>query len=149
MESAASMTPLEFARTMLRLLPRIYISASDLRCESVEEVYIDPAMDEDYYNSIMTSVQALLGEHDTYLEVFEEDMKFSDTPIAASIAEGLTDIMQSLYNFVEMVRDAPSRLIESALTAVAEDFRTYWGRVLCNQLRALNALVYSDALTDC
>ena len=75
-------------------------------------------------------------------------MKYSDTPIAASIAEGLADIMQPLYNFVEVVRDAPDELIEAALAAVAEDFRAYWSRVLCNQLRAINALVYSDALEN-
>ena len=148
MEAAATMSPLEFAKTMLRLLPRIYMAASDLRTDSLDEAYIDPAMDEDAYNAVVSAVQALLGENDTYLEVFEEDMKYSDTPIAASIAEGLADIMQPLYNFVEVVRDAPDELIEAALAAVAEDFRAYWSRVLCNQLRAINALVYSDALEN-
>lgn len=148
MESAATMTPLEFAKTMLRLLPRLYMTASDLHTDALDEAFIDPAMDEESYNAVMADVQSLLGEHDTYLEVFEEDMKYSDTPIATSIAEGLTDIMQPLYNFVEVVRDAPDDLIEAALASVAEDFRTYWSRVLCNQLRALNALVYSDALNE-
>ncbi len=70
------------------------------------------------------------------------------SPIAASIAEGLTDIMQVLYNFVETVRDAPVALIENAADSVAEDFRNYWSRILCNQLRAINALVQSGVLED-
>lgn len=146
MERAADMSASQFARTMLKLLPRLYISATDLSTSGLEEADIDPAMDEEVYESVRSSVAALLGEHDTYLEVFEEDMKYSDTPIAASIAEGLADIMQVLYNFVEMVKDAPTPLIEGALEAVAEDFRTYWSRILCNQLRALNAVV--DLLDD-
>lgn len=148
MEQAAESTPADFCRAILRLLPRIYISASDLRTDDLDEGYIDPAMDEDMYNAVCSGVSALLGEHDTYLEVFEEDMKYSDTPIAASISEGLTDLMQVLYNCVEAVKDAPVEVIQPVLSAVAEDFRNYWSRILCNQLRALNALVYSGQLED-
>lgn len=147
MENAASSTPAEFAQTMLRLLPRIYISASDIPNAGFgDNDFIEPSMDEDMYNAVNSTVAALFGEHDTYLEVFEEDMKFSDTPIAASIAEGLTDIMQVLYNFVETVRNAPNALIERAIDTIAEDFRNYWSRILCNQLRAINALVHSGVL---
>lgn len=145
-ENAAQAMPSEFVGTMLRLLPRIYISASDLDTGGLEEGYIEPAMTEDTYEAVRSTVAALLGEHDTYLEVFEEDMKYSDTPIAASIAEGLTDLLQVFYNFVETVKDAPTPLIESALAAIAEDFRNYWSRILCNQLRALNAIAFSDLL---
>lgn len=150
MEHAATAAPVDFARTMLRLLPRIYISASDIRDlgPDIDSIYIEPAMDEDTYEAIRSAIAALLGEHDTYLEVFEQDMKYSDTPIAATISEGLTDIMQPLYNFVELAKDAPVELIEEALALVADDFRNYWGAILCNQLRALHALVYSGALDD-
>ncbi len=147
-EHAAESTPAEFVAAMTRILPRIYISAADLNCESFGHDYIDPSMDEDQYEVIRSGIAALLGAHDTYLEVFEEDMKFSDTPIAASIAEGLADLTQVFYNFVEVVRDAPDELIKSAVAAVAEDFRNYWSRILCNQLRALNALNYSGALEE-
>lgn len=146
LENCTTMTPEEFTDAMLRLLPRIYISASDIRASAPDSGYIEPVMDEATYDSIRSSVSSLLGEHDTYLEVFEEDMKYSDTPIAATISEGLADLMQVAYNFVETVRDAPDPVIEEALTAVAEDFRSYWSRILCNQLRALNAVRYSGLL---
>ena len=142
----ASATPAEFVTTMLRLLPRIYISATDLRVDDTDEAYLEPAMDEASYNTIQSSISALLGEHDTYLEVFEEDMKFSDTPIATGISEGLADIMQVLFNFIEMAKDAPDHIINAAVTAVKDDFRNYWSRILCNVLRALNALEYSQVL---
>ncbi len=132
----------DFVASMTRLLPRIYISASDLDADNQADSYIDEALDEDYYDSVRRNIETLLGEDDSYLEVFEEDMKYSDTPIAASIAESLADIFQVLYNFLETVRDAPEDLINDAVTIIAEDFRHYWSRTLCNVLRALNAVRY-------
>ena len=62
-----------FVASMLRLLPRIYISASDLKIDSVlEDAYIDGKLEEDYYDAIRRGVENLLGPDDTYLEVFEE-----------------------------------------------------------------------------
>lgn len=148
LENCGAMTPDDFTAAMLRLLPRIYISATDLSRDSLETGYIEPVMEEDAYNAVCSTISALLGEHDTYLEVFEEDMKYSDTPIAATISEGLTDLFQVFYNFVETVRDAPYPVVEEAIAAVAEDFRDYWSRILCNQLRALNNLCYSGLLEN-
>lgn len=146
-ERARETEPEAFVSSMLRLLPRLYISATDLRPDMggvIEEAYIDNALDEEYYESLRRAMEALLGEKDTYLEVFEEDMKYSDTPIASSISEGLADIFQVLYNLLEVVRDAPEELTNSALAAVKEDFETYWSRPLCNVLRAVNSLRYFE-----
>ena len=85
---------------------------------------------------------ALLGEDDTYLETFEEDMKYSDTPIAASIAEGLADIYQDLYNFLSPVRDSDGALAAPALVECRENFASYWGQTLTNVMRPLNHLHY-------
>ncbi len=143
-ENASTADRDEFVAAMTKLLPRLYISASDLPADDNElSYYIDDALDEDTYNSLRLSVETLLGEDDSYLEVFEEDMKYSDTPIAASIAEGLCDIFQVLYNFLEAVRDSTEDNILSALSIVSDDFRNYWSRPLCNVLRALNSIRYN------
>lgn len=136
----------EFIRSMLRLLPRLYIVATDLKSDSDlldEYGYLDNVLDEDYYESLRHAIGDMLGMDDTYLEVFEEDMKYSDTPIGASVSEGLCDIFQSLYNFLETVRDTPVDVVRAALNAAKEDFESYWSRILCNNMRALNALRYS------
>lgn len=150
-ENASSTEREEFVASMTRILPRIYIAASDLRTDDEtmsldpeeEEGYINPVLDEDGYETIKQGVEALLGADDTYLEVFEEDMKYSDTPIGASVSEGLTDIFQSLYNLVENIKESPDYLIGSSLRAAKADFEAYWSRILCNVMRPLNALRYS------
>ncbi|MDE6331447.1 MAG: DUF5063 domain-containing protein [Muribaculaceae bacterium] len=133
----------EFVDSMLRLLPRLYITASDLPSDITDpDAYIADALEEDYYESVRRSMEEVLGEDDAYLEVFEEDMKYSDTPIAASVAEGLADIFQVLYNFVDTVREAPDELASDAIAVVKEDFGSYWSKPLCNVLRALNNIKY-------
>lgn len=137
----------DFVQSMLRLLPRLYISATDLKIDLLDEedAYLEPILDEDYYESVRCGIENLMGPEDVFLEVFEEDMKYSDTPIAASISESLADIFQVLYNFVGMVKEAPEHLIPLALVAVRDEFQGYWSRILCNVLRALNQLRYNSA----
>ena len=108
-ELAASVEPKQFIDRMVRLLPRIYISVTDLQADSYSEpeYALDAVhLDEAYYNQIRNNIASLLGEDDTYLETFHEDMKYSDTPIAASISEGLADLFQVMYDFVEDVKNS-------------------------------------------
>lgn len=150
-ENVGESTRSAFVASMLRLLPRIYISATDLKPEPLldeDEAYIDSFLDEDYYESIRRQIESLLGEDDVYLEVFEEDMKYSETPIGMSVAEGICDIFQVLYNFIVMVKDAPEDMVNSALTAVKEDFGSYWSQRVCNLMRPLNHIHYSSEVDD-
>lgn len=135
-----------FTAEMLRLLPRIYISATDLTADPtlLDEPYIDNQLEEDYYEAVRRNVENLYGPDDTYLEVFEENMKYSDTPIAASVSEGLTDLFQVFYNFLHTAADAPDELVMQALAAVKDDFAAYWSAILCNLLRPLNHLRYNS-----
>lgn len=144
LENCSESTREDFVDNMIRLLPRIYISANDLTSSSInsEIAYIPGALEEEYYDSVRRNIELLMGEHDTFLEVFVEDMKFSDTPIAASIAEQLADIFQELYNMLENVKDAPNEVIDETIAIIKEDFASFWSQSLCNVLRALNAIKY-------
>ena len=142
-ENARESERSEFIAEMLRLLPRIYIAASDLRIDSMtdeDDAYLENVLDEDYYESVRRNIESLMGADDVYLEVFEEDMKYSDTPIAASISESLADLFQVLYNFVETIKEAPQSMYGLALVAVKDEFESYWSRILCNVMRPLNHL---------
>ena len=145
-ENARESSHDEFIAEMLRLLPRIYISATDLRVTPLtdeEDAYLENALEEDYYESVHRNIETLMGADDLYLEVFEEEMKYSDTPIAASISESLADLFQVLYNFVETIKNSPQTMIDVALVAIKDDFASYWSQILCNVLRPLNQLSHS------
>ena len=139
----------DFVASMTRLLPRLYMAASDLQNPVVtgeadeDDVYLEEALDESRYDSVRRSIEALVGADDVYLETFESDMKYSDTPIGASISESLADLFQELYNFTDTVRNARVEMIPAALAALKDDFETYWSQTLCNVMRPLNNLRYN------
>lgn len=147
LELADSVEPKEFIDRMVRLLPRIYISVTDLHSEaySEPEYALDAVhLDEAYYNRIRNNIAALLGEDDTYLETFHEDMKYSDTPIAASISESLADLFQVMFDFVEDVKNSEFDQQQEYLSQLRDDFSTFWGQILCNVMRPLNELANKD-----
>lgn len=142
---------LGFVSQMTRLLPRLYIVASDLRPDaSLEEddAYLDNYLSEDYYEEARGKIAMLLGEDDVYLEVFEEDMKYSDTPLSASVAESLCDIFQVMYNFIQTVKDAPDYQVNEALRAVKTDFASFWSQRIVNVMRPLNQIRFSASDDD-
>lgn len=140
----------EFVTTMLKLLPRIYIVISDVveKDENEELVYIDSYLYEDAYNNVRENIYRLLGEDDVYLEVFEEDMKYSDTPIATTVSENLADIYQELYNFVMTLQNVPTEVAPDLIYALKDTFKSYCGQTLVNVMRALHSLKYNESDFD-
>lgn len=145
-EHGAEAEPDEFTAEMLDLLPRLYLGFSQLDPALIGAIgneYLPNYLTEDYYDSIRRSLERLYGERDTYLETFEADMKYSDTPIAASISEGLADIFQPLYDCVCAIRESEGMQTATALGICAENFQSYWAQTLCNVLRPLNNIRYN------
>lgn len=153
LEGVGEMDSAAFVAAMVRLLPRIYISASDLERSVTltddEETGLDNYLEEDYYEALRLRVANLLGPDDVYLEVFEEEMKYSDTPIGASVAEGLCDLFQVFYNFTEAVKGSlDDLLLGQTLNAMRDEFRATWSQTLVNVMRPLNALATREAGDD-
>ena len=142
----------DFLTTMAKQLPRIYIAASDVaeieRNDEEELYYIESYLTEDEYNGVRDSVYQLLGEDDVYLEVFEEDMKYSDTPIATTISENLCDLYQEFYNFVQTIKDSPAENVNEIVLAEKENFKAYWGQTLVNVMRAIHSVKYAEQDMD-
>lgn len=146
LENARDAEKMDFIIEMLGYLPKLYIQFSDLIVEdSVMDNdfdYYPTYVDEDFYDAIRRNVEAVLGEDDVFLETFEEDMKYSDTPIASSISECLADIFQPLYNFISVVKESDGEQLHGAYAECRENFISYWAQTLCNVMRALNHLRY-------
>lgn len=147
LENCFEMEREEFIDTVLSLLPRIYWEFLDLKSEEVstgleEDEYYQSYVDEDFYESVRRRLEAMMGEDDIFLETHEEDMKYSDTPVSASVSESLADIFQPLYNFISVYKDTEGEGGPGAYRECKENFEGYWSQTLCNVLRALNHIKY-------
>ena len=136
----------ELVATLLGQLPRIYYEFHDIDAgenSSLDEwgFGVSDHLDEHQYEGVRMQAAAAFGEDDTYLETFEKDMKYSDTPIATTISENLADIYQPLYDFVVEVRESDGENLEEAYRACRDGFKEYWSQTLCNVMRALNAIL--------
>lgn len=148
LERASESEKPDFVNAMLRTLPRLYFEFFDFDLAQYvadeDAGYYSSYVDEDYYENIRRHIETLMGPDDTYLETFDSDMKYSDTPIPASIAESLADIFQPLYNFISVVKESEGKELEGAYLVCRESFVEYWSQTLCNVLRALNEIWHSS-----
>ena len=147
----------EFIDTSVKLLPLLYLKAVLLPESRVEDEGIaEHFVTEEDYEYIRTLLCRKLGENDPYLEVFQEDMQYSDTPIIANISEDLADIYQDVKDFVSTFSLGNEESTREALAGCQENFAAYWGQKLVNVLRALHHLrfdpnpgkEYDDATED-
>ena len=132
----------QFVAQMLKLLPRLYITIGDIEDDSYCEAFIDQALEEDIYDIVRERVAQIMAEEDIYLEVFLEDMKYSETPISTAVSENLADLYQEFFNLIHSVQDALTETQHEMLCQCKINFINYWGQTLCNVLRALNAIYY-------
>jgi len=86
-----------------------------------------------------------MGDENAYLDVFVDDMKYSDTPVSAFISENIADIYQDVRNFVSVYQYELTEQMNDALHVCINNFRDYWGQKLVNSLRPLHALKYSES----
>lgn len=131
----------EFTEKLLILLPTLYVKTRGLSIEpQEEEPYLQRFVTEEEYNSVAESIKNLLGADDAYLEVFQEDMRYSLEPITAFVSENLADIYQELKDMAANYQQEDEELMSDAIAACIEAFHEHWGQKLLNVTRALHAI---------
>ena len=133
----------EWCEIMLRILPLLYVKASLLPpVVDLEDELAEVFVSHEDYMLIANQVASVLGEEDVYLDVFVEDMKYSDRPVSSFVSEDIADIYQDIRNFVSVYQLGLEETMINALKVISENFRLYWGQKLLNVLRPLHTLVY-------
>lgn len=133
-----------FVDTALKILPLLYLKAILLpEGERMDEFPPETFVTEGDYERVRGEVAALLGDKDDYLDVFLEDMAYSDTPIKQCISESLADIYQSLKDFICVYQLGFDRTMNDALVICREQFGEFWGQRLVNVMRALHDVKYT------
>lgn len=149
LERAPQVSRRVFVDKSLKLLPLLYLKASLLpQGERMDEFDPELFVTEGDYQRVCGGIAALLGEKDDYLEVFLDDMAYSDTPIKQNISEGLADIYQPLKDFVCVYQLGFEQTMNDALIICREQFAEFWGQRLVNVMRALHTVKYGSETED-
>ena len=127
-ETAPQMQRRDFIQRLQKFIPLIYLKGSLLpESDSGDSGLIEDIVTEDDYNYLYGQLHQLLGEYDEYLEVFDDNMQFSEVPVVHSIAEKTCDIPE---------------VIGEALWQLNNSFELYWGKACAGVLRAVHHAVY-------
>ena len=131
----------EFIDKATKLLPLLYLKARMVPpMEDEDEGELMRFVAEEDYNYVASGVAELLGSDDAYLEVFMEDMRYSDTPVTAFISENLADIYQELKDMAANYQTEQELVMQQAVAQCLTSFRDHWGQKTLNALRALHSL---------
>ena len=147
LEQAAGKERLAFVDTLTKLLPLLYLKASLLpKYEILNETYYsEDFVTEEDYNMVRTHIYNIMWDKDDYLDVFVEDMKYSESPILATVSENLADIYQELKNFAMRYKNAADEEeMMNVLADVKEEFQYSWGQKVVNVMRALHEVRYAE-----
>lgn len=148
-ENHHATTRREFVEKMQKIFPLLYLKATLLPpMELLGEEAIEKFVSEVDYNFLLNKLSAKLGRFDSYHEVFDEAMQFSETSIEANISENICDIYQDLKDFIMAYRIGNHDIMLESLGECKNNFETYWGQKLVNGLRALHVLIYDEADLD-
>lgn len=135
----------QFIDTLLKVLPLLYVKAAllpEVMPMSYED--LETCVTEEDYAVISQRISKLMADMDDYLDVFVEDMKYSDAPVRKCISEDLTDIYQDLKNFIFSFKTGINDTMNDALALCQEHFKEYWGQVLVNTMRPLHQIKYNS-----
>lgn len=149
LESAETRSRQDFVSVALKILPLLYIKASLLEAMEIEdELDLEDTVTEDSYEVLRITLAGILGEQDDYLDVFVQEMKYSDKPVLKTISEDLADIYQDIKNFLSIFRLGLETTMHDSLAQVQQHFELYWGQTLVNTMRALHDVHYNQHVND-
>ena len=143
LEQVEGLDKSEFVEKMLCLLPLLYLKAR-LLPKATEELdgFPERFVSEQEYEDIRQKVAQCMGADDTYLEVFVEDMRYSDEPITAFVSENIADIYQEVKDLACNYQTRDEAVMNDALVNCIEAFEQHWGQKLLNVLRPLHAVAF-------
>ncbi len=139
----------DFVKKSLKILPLLYLKASMLPdVEYILDEETETYVSEELYEYVSSLIGSVMADSDTYLEVFTQDMQYSENPIQENVSEAMADIYQDLRDFIYVYSMGFDDTMNDALARCIENFRTYWGQKLVNVLRQLHHVAYSETDND-
>lgn len=144
LEQCEKLTQEEFVRTLLTLLPLLYMKRQMLPEVDADVAFMpDAQVTEDDYNYVRDSAYRLLQGQDAYEILARGDDMQTEATRWCSVSEGLADMYQALRNFVAVYQQRIESCMPAALWQVCEDFELFWGQTLLDTLGQLHRIRYN------
>lgn len=143
-EHAGEMKGDEILKILQRILPYLYIKASLLPAlEPYFEDGNEKFVTESDWFRIHDTLKNKFGTADDFLEIPDDKMNVSESPVAASLSENMTDIYQDLKDFLLLYETGTQEVMNDAIWECKLNFENIWGQKLTNSLRAIHRFLYS------
>jgi hypothetical protein len=145
LECVAQFSAKENLDKLQKLLPLLYLKASVLpKIERLMEDELEKFVSELDYNMLHQKWMQLLGENDSFYDVFDPNIQFSEEAVRSSISENLLDVYQDLKDFITSYSINNEDVMYDSLAECIFHFEQFWGQQLLTVLRAVHMLLYSD-----
>jgi hypothetical protein len=145
LECVAQFSATENLNKLQKLLPLLYLKASVLpKIERLMEDELEKFVSELDYNMLHQKWMQLLGENDSFYDVFDPNIQFSEEAVRSSISENLLDVYQDLKDFITSYSINNEDVMYDSLSECIFHFEQFWGQQLLTVLRAVHMLLYSD-----
>ena len=145
LEQADKMKLKDLVDQLHKLLSKLYYTATNLsELDSQFEDLVQKFVSEQDYELIRNKLLVKFGQYDAYEEVFDEERVEFEDSVGESISEDLTDIYQDLKDFIKLFELGTNEVMYEALWECKQSFQSFWGQKVCNVLRPLHSLRYSD-----
>ncbi|WP_372947486.1 DUF5063 domain-containing protein [Mariniphaga sp.] len=141
-EKASTIPVDQNIKNLQKVLPLLYLKATLLpETEKLLEDELEKYVSELDYNVLQQRWLEVLGEYDSYYEVFDPEIQFGEEMVTASISESLLDVYQDLKDFLNAYSLGDEEIMNDALYDCVYHFEVFWGQRLVNVLRAVHKLV--------
>lgn len=126
---------------LTKLLPFLYFKTAVVPMpEVISDEETEHIVSEVDYENIRNQIADILGENDDFLDTMDDNMRYSDVPLVATISENLADVYQNLKDYIFCCQIGNDEVMNDALVNCLVEFKNYWGDKLLAALRALHQL---------
>ncbi len=143
-EHAGELKGDEILKILQRLLPLMYLKASLLPDrDPVFEDGNEKFVTESDWCRIHDSLKEKFGTANDYLELYNEELIESETPVPSSLAENMADIYQDIKDFLLLYQTGTQEVMSDAIWECRLNFENIWGQKLVNAMKAIHKFIYS------
>ncbi len=148
-ERASELEKDSFIDKSLKLFSLLYLKSMLLpSLYQINEEGNEKFVTEFDWQFIKNGIAVVLGDKDTYLDFFDEEMNETPEPVSRSISENMADIYQDLKDFLGIYQLGVEELSNDAIVECRQSFENYWGFRLVNSIRILHQLHYHQDLDE-